>query len=126
MTSRVIATLFAAAVTTAAVSAQAAQYLAPIDAQRTHIPPGVVTQGGKTIWLAGMGGVHRPGGMKNTDFASQTRQVFENIAATLKESGGSMDDVVTMTVMIRNQSDGTEFLKIRGEYFKKLTTRRAC
>ncbi len=118
MTLRVIATLFAAAVTAAAVSAQAAQYLAPIDAQRTY-SSGVVTQGGKTIWLAGMGGVTGPGGKKNTDFASQTRQVFENIAATLKESGGSMDDVVTMTVMIRNQSDGNEFLKIRGEYFKK-------
>jgi len=37
-------------------SAQAADYLAPIDAQRTY-SPGVVTHGGKTVWLAGMGGV---------------------------------------------------------------------
>jgi 2-iminobutanoate/2-iminopropanoate deaminase len=99
-------------------SAEAAEYLGPIDAQRSY-SSGVVTQGGKTIWLAGMGGVTGPGGKKNTDFASQTRQVFENIAATLKQAGGSLDNVVTMTVMIRNQSDGVEFLKIRGEYFKK-------
>jgi enamine deaminase RidA (YjgF/YER057c/UK114 family) len=57
-------------------SAEAAEYLGPIDAQRTY-SSGVVTQGGKTIWLAGMGGVTGPGGKKNTDFASQTRQVFE-------------------------------------------------
>jgi enamine deaminase RidA (YjgF/YER057c/UK114 family) len=99
-------------------SAQAAEYLAPIDAQRTY-SSGVVTQGGKTVWLAGMGGVTGPGGKRNTDFASQTRQVFENIAATLKTAGASLDNVVTMTVMIRNQSDGPEFLKLRGEFFQK-------
>jgi enamine deaminase RidA (YjgF/YER057c/UK114 family) len=99
-------------------SAEAADYLGPIDAQRTY-SSGVVTQGGKTIWLAGMGGVTGPGGKKNSDFPSQTRQVFENIAATLKEAGGSLDNVVTMTVMIRNQSDGPDFLKLRGEFFKK-------
>ncbi len=99
-------------------SAEAAEYLGPIDAQRSY-SSGVVTQGGKTIWLAGMGGVTGPGGKKNTDFASQTRQVFENIAATLKQAGGTLDNVVTMTVMIRNQSDGPEFLKLRGEFFKK-------
>jgi 2-iminobutanoate/2-iminopropanoate deaminase len=99
-------------------SADAAEYLAPIDAQRTY-SSGVVTQGDKAIWLAGRGGVTGPGGKKNADFAGQTRQVFENIAATRKEAGGSLDNVVTMTVMIRNQSDGPEFLKLRGELFKK-------
>jgi 2-iminobutanoate/2-iminopropanoate deaminase len=98
--------------------ANAADYLGPIDQQRSY-SSGVVTQGGKTVWLAGMGGVTGPGGKKNTDFASQTRQVFENIAATLKEAGGTLDNVVTMTVMIRNQSDGAEFLKLRGEVFKQ-------
>src|ERR1700757_187510 len=112
-------TTFAAILAMATLTtAQAAEYLGPIDAQRTY-SSGVVTQGGKTIWLAGMGGVTGPGGKKNTDFASQTRQVFEKIASTLKEAGGTLDNVVTMTVMIRNQSDGPEFLKLRGEFFKK-------
>jgi enamine deaminase RidA (YjgF/YER057c/UK114 family) len=99
-------------------SAGAVEYIGPIDVQRTY-SSGVVTQGGKTVWLAGMGGVSGPGGKRNTDFAGQTRQVFENIATTLKAAGGSLDNVVTMTVMIRNQSDGPEFLKLRGEFFKK-------
>lgn len=109
---------FAAALFASALSAEAAQYLAPIDQQRTY-SSGVVTQGGKTIWLAGMGGVTGPGGQKNTDFAGQARRVFANIDAALKQVHGSLANVVTMTVMIRNQSDGPEFLKIRGEYFKK-------
>jgi enamine deaminase RidA (YjgF/YER057c/UK114 family) len=110
--------LAAIAAMTTLTTTQAAEYLGPIDAQRTY-SSGVLTQGGKTIWLAGMGGVTGPGGNKNTDFTSQTRQVFENIAATLKEADGTLDNVVTMTVMIRNQSDGPEFLKLRGEFFKK-------
>src|SRR5258708_4981937 len=38
--------------------------------------------------------------------------------ARLKRAGGTLADVVTMTVFIRNQSDGDEFVKIRGEVFK--------
>jgi 2-iminobutanoate/2-iminopropanoate deaminase len=52
------------------------------------------------------------------DFAGQTRRAFQNIDATLRQVGGTLADVVTMTVFIRNQSDGDEFVKIRGEIFK--------
>lgn len=117
MTLRYAGIMMAAAVT-AATPIRAAEYLAPIDQQRSY-SSGVVTEGGKTIWLAGMGGVTGPDGKKNADFASQTRQVFRNIETTLKSAGGGLDNVVTMTVMIRNQSDGPEFLRIRGEFFKK-------
>jgi enamine deaminase RidA (YjgF/YER057c/UK114 family) len=95
----------------------AAQYLDPINAQRSY-SAGVVTQGGRIVWLAGMGGVRAPDGNKITDFAGQTRQAFRNIEAALKRAGGSLENVVTMTVMIRNQSDGDEFVKVRGEFFK--------
>ena len=116
---RLASLIFAAAATAAmALPTRAAEYLAPIDAQRSY-SSGVVTEGGKIVWLAGMGGVTAPDGKKNADFASQTRQVFRNIETTLKNAGGSLDNVVTMTVMIRNQSDGVEFLRIRGEFFKK-------
>ena len=57
-------------------------------------------------------------GQPITDFAGQTRQTFRNIEATLKQAGGTLGDIVTMTVMIRNQSDGDEFVRIRGEFFK--------
>jgi 2-iminobutanoate/2-iminopropanoate deaminase len=80
--------------------------------------PAVITEGGRIIWLAGMGGSTAPDGKPITDFAAQARRAFENIDATLKRAGGTLADVVTMTVFIRNQSDGDEFVKIRADVFK--------
>jgi len=97
--------------------ALAAQYLKPTLTERSYAA-GVVTQGGRTVWLAGTGGASRPDGTRITDFSEQTRQAFRNIEATLKQTGGTLDDLVTMTVMIRNQSDGDTFVKVRGEFFK--------
>jgi enamine deaminase RidA (YjgF/YER057c/UK114 family) len=97
--------------------AGAAQLLQPSVPQRSYAA-GVVTQGGRIVWLAGMGGTAKPDGTKITDFAEQTRQAFRRIEATLKQAGGSLDDLVSMTVMIRNQSDGDTFVKVRGEFFK--------
>jgi len=110
----IIAALIAAAV---AGTANAARYLDPTNAQRSY-GAGVVTRGGSTVWLAGMGGTTGPDGKKIADFAGQTRQAFRNIDAALKRAGGSLENLVSMTVMIRNQADGDEFVKIRGEFFQ--------
>jgi 2-iminobutanoate/2-iminopropanoate deaminase len=65
-----------------------------------------------------LGGSTDADGKPITDFAGQTRRAFQNIEATLKRAGGTLADIVTMTVFIRNQADGDEFVKIRGEIFK--------
>jgi 2-iminobutanoate/2-iminopropanoate deaminase len=96
---------------------QAAQYLEPTNAQRSY-GAGIVTEGGRIVWLAGMGGTRAPDGKKITDFAGQTRQAFHNIEAVLQRAGGSLENLVSMTVMIRNQADGDEFVKVRGEFFR--------
>jgi enamine deaminase RidA (YjgF/YER057c/UK114 family) len=80
--------------------------------------PAVITEGGRIVWLAGMGGSTGSDGKTITGFADQTRQAFRNIDATLKRAGGSLANVVTMTAFIRNQSDGDEFVKLRAETFK--------
>ena len=95
----------------------AAQYLEPTNVQRSY-GAGVVTEGGRIVWLAGMGGTVGPDGKKIADIAGQTRQAFRNIVAALKRAGGSLENLVSMTVMIRNQADGDEFVKVRGEFFK--------
>jgi enamine deaminase RidA (YjgF/YER057c/UK114 family) len=96
---------------------RAAQYLEPTNPQRSY-GAGVVTEGGRIVWLAGMGGTRAADGKTITNFAEQTRQAFRNIEAALKRAGGSLENLVTMTVMIRNQSDGDEFVRVRGEFFK--------
>jgi len=100
-----------------ATPGMAAQYLQPTNAQRSY-GAGVVTEGGRIVWLAGMGGTTGPDGKKITDFAEQTRQAFRNIEKVVKEAGGSLENLVSMTVMIRNQADGDTFVKVRGEFFK--------
>ena len=116
MNTRTMLLAFAAALTLAA-GAEASQTLQPTNAQRSYAA-GQVTKGGRIVWLAGMGGTVGPDGKKITDFSEQTRQAFRNIEAVLKRAGGSLDNLVSMTVMIRNQADGDEFVRIRGEFFK--------
>src|SRR5712671_1421807 len=100
-------------------SAAAAEFIEGDERTKSRAySPAVVTDGGRIVWLAGMGGTTDAEGKSISDFAGQTRQAFRNIEATLKRAGGTLADVVTMTVFIRNQSDGDEFVKIRGEFFK--------
>jgi enamine deaminase RidA (YjgF/YER057c/UK114 family) len=101
----------------AAGPALAAEYLEPSNAQRSY-GASVVTEGGRIVWLAGMGGTRNSDGTRITDFSEQTRQTFRNIEAALKKAGGTLENLVSMTVMIRNQTDGDTFVKVRGEFFK--------
>ncbi len=114
-----ITNIFFAAVLFATVGgpALAAKGLEPSNPQRSYAA-GVVTEGGRIVWLAGMGGTRARDGSKVEGIAAQTRQAFRNIEAALKQAGGSLSNVVSMTVMIRNQEDGNEFVKVRGEFFK--------
>jgi 2-iminobutanoate/2-iminopropanoate deaminase len=105
------------ALTTVCQPVLAAQYLKPTVKERSYAA-GVVTQGGRIVWLAGIGGTNKDDGTKITDFADQTRQAFHRIDATLKQAGGKLDDLVSMIVMLRNQSDGDTFVKVRSEFFK--------
>jgi len=112
-----LAVLAVAVVSPAVTPVRAAEYLEPTNAQRSY-GAGVVTEGGRIVWLAGMGGTTRSDGTKIADFSEQTRQAFRNIEAALKRAGGSLENLVSMTVMIRNQADGDTFVKVRGEFFK--------
>ena len=112
--------LFAAAALVAAHGLVSASAGAAEDRMKARAySPAVITDGGRIVWLAGMGGITDADGKPITDFAGQTRRAFQNIEATLKRAaGGTLADIVTMTVFIRNQADGDEFVKIRGEIFK--------
>jgi reactive intermediate/imine deaminase len=49
---------------------------------------------------------------------AQSRQVMDNIAATLKAHGRTMDDVFKCTVMIEDMAKWADFNKIYVTYFK--------
>jgi 2-iminobutanoate/2-iminopropanoate deaminase len=80
--------------------------------------PAVVTRGGRTIWLAGHGASTGKDGKPFTGtFAAQVRRTFEYMDETLKQTGGKLEDIVTMTVFIIDSRYGNEFVEVRKEFF---------
>jgi 2-iminobutanoate/2-iminopropanoate deaminase len=69
------------------------------------------------LYLSGQIGVGADGQLP-PQFADQVRQTLENVAATLKGSGSSLDDVFKCTVMLTDMSRWGEFNRIYITYFK--------
>ena len=82
--------------------------------------PAIKASGGATIYLAGVGPTTDTSGKSLAgDFEGQVRATFERIRATLARAGGTLDDIVTMTVFIKDMQYGTLFTQIRSEYFNE-------
>jgi 2-iminobutanoate/2-iminopropanoate deaminase len=80
--------------------------------------PAVTTQGGKIIWLAGHeAAADSNGKLVSSDFDAQAREAFASMERTLKRSGGSLQNLVTMTVFIKDPRYGDQFVKLRREMF---------
>jgi len=50
---------------------------------------------------------------------AQTRQAFENIKSVLEAAGGSLENVVKVTVFLTDPDDYREMNEVRAEYFPK-------
>ena len=81
--------------------------------------PAVITQGGRIIWVAGHEAASdsNNGKLAADDFEGQVRASFAAIDRTLKRSGGSLQNLVTMTVFIKDARYGDQFVKLRREIF---------
>lgn len=88
------------------------QYYAPDPRTRERAySRAVVTEGGKTIWLAGQTAT-------TGEFEAQTREIFAKLDETIKGTGGKgLRDMVTMTVFINDPRHGDRFTQIRKEIF---------
>ena len=102
-----------------AAAAHAAQYLELTARQKERaFSPAVITEGGKTVWLAGHAGLEDAAGKSLAgDFDAQVRAAFAAINRTLQRAGGSLDNMVTMTVFIADVRYGDRFVQIRREMF---------
>ena len=78
----------------------------------------VVTEGGRTVWLAGQTAtVDDSGKSLAGDFERQVRQIFKLLNATLEKAGGKLSDMVQMTVFITDVRYGDRLTEIRREIF---------
>jgi enamine deaminase RidA (YjgF/YER057c/UK114 family) len=80
--------------------------------------PAVVTEGGKTIWLAGhVGFVDDSGGSLAGNFDAQTHQAFKNVEKTLQRAGATLKDIVWMTVAVSDGRYSQRFTDLRKEIY---------
>jgi enamine deaminase RidA (YjgF/YER057c/UK114 family) len=95
------------------------QYLEGTARQKERaFSPAVITKGGRTIWLAGQTTTEDLSGKPLMgDFLGQAKSDFALMDRTLKRSGASLHDLVTMTVFINDPRNGDEFIKLRHEIF---------
>ena len=101
---------------TSAVPLSAAKqcYAPDARAQERAFSRAVTTDGGKVIWLGGQTASLPP----VADFDAQVRDVFASLDKTPKTQGGSLKDMVTMTVFITDARNGDRFVALRKQAFK--------
>ncbi len=79
---------------------------------------GVATEGGRTIWLAGQTAITDPTGKDiKGDAEAQARTAFAQIDEVLKRAGGSLKNIVNLTVYLTDVRNGAAFQKVRAEMF---------
>jgi 2-iminobutanoate/2-iminopropanoate deaminase len=99
-------------------AAESKEYLKGDQPQRRAYSEAVITEGGKTVWLAGQTAtVDDNGKSLASDFDGQVRQLFKNLDRTLQKAGGRLGDMVQMTVFITDVRYGDRLTQIRREVF---------
>ena len=93
-------------------------YLIDEYGERRAFSRAVATTGGTTVWVAGhTTRTDAEGNDISGDFEAQTHEIFRLIEQRLAHYGGSLSDIVTMTVWLLDVRDGDRFVEIRSEYF---------
>jgi len=96
----------------------AQQYVKGERPQQRGYSSAVITEGGKTVWLAGqIATVDDAGKSLAGDFEGQVRQIFKLLNATLQKAGGKLSNMVQMTVFITDVRNGDRLTEIRREIF---------
>ena len=88
--------------------------------ERSGYSQAVITQGGRTVWLAGMTGASDPSGKSLAgDFDAQVRETFAFIERTLAQADAKLSDLVTMTVFLTDARNHPRMTAIRREILGK-------
>jgi 2-iminobutanoate/2-iminopropanoate deaminase len=81
-------------------------------------PAIVVTQPGRLVFLSGFTARNEKGEVVHVgDIRGQTRLVCENLKATVEAAGGSLADLVSVTVFVTDIEEFDAIHEIRRQYF---------
>lgn len=81
---------------------------------------------GNTLYVSGQIPKAPDGTLVRGDIGEQTRQVMKNIGAILKENGYTFDDVVKVTVYLKDMKDYTEMNSAYRTFFSGPFPAREC
>ena len=94
------------------------EYITRQREEERRYSPAVKVKGGTTVYLAGV--VNRDADWKPVqgDFKAQAHATFERLRDNIELAGGTLDDIVTMTVFITDCRYRADFSEVRSKYFK--------
>lgn len=106
---------------TAQPASASIHHLEPSDWQNNRsFSPAVVTSGGKIVWLSGQTTLtDLEGNDISGRFEEQVHTIFRLLDRTLQRAGGSLANMVTMTVFVNDARHGDRFVQIRREFFRE-------
>jgi len=74
--------------------------------------------GGRTVWVSGQIGLDpTTGQLVSDDFEAQARQVFHNVSAIARAAGGSLAEVVKLTLYLTDLSEFAKANAIMADLF---------
>ncbi len=102
------------------IVAHATEYMEKTPFQLSRaFSPGVITEGGRIVWVAGQTATRDNDGKDiANNFEAQVKQVFSQIDQVLKRAGGSLANVVQMTVFIKESRYGDRLVEMRKDMFQ--------
>src|SRR5260370_17007848 len=102
----------------ASFALEAKDYIKGDRPQQRGYSEAVITEGGRTVWLAGQTATTDDTGKSLAgDFEGQARQIFKNLNRTLEKAGGKLADMVQMTVFITDVRYSDRLTQIRQQIF---------
>ncbi|QPC47974.1 RidA family protein [Mangrovibacillus cuniculi] len=84
----------------------------------------VIHQG--LVYTSGQIALKADGTLLNGNVTEQTKQVFENLEAVLKEAGSSLSQVIKATVFIKSMDDFQKINEVYANYFQDHKPARSC
>ena len=83
------------------------------------LPFSEAVRAGDMLYLAGMLGTDASGKLAAGGIKAEAKQTMDNIAASLKKHGSSMDRLVQCTVALADMADWPAFNEVYRGYFKE-------
>lgn len=82
-----------------------------------HVPLSPAVRAGDFVYVSGQVPVASDGKIVSGGIDAETRQVLENVKATLALANCGLEDVIKTTVWLRDRDDFPAFNAAYGEYF---------